>query len=48
MSHFVIVDMLISGYLLEELTAFRLLHLIMLILQASLFRSHQGLTQKIG
>jgi hypothetical protein len=47
--HFVIVDLLIAGYLLEELTAgyllqeltaSRLLCPIMLILQASLFGSY--------
>jgi hypothetical protein len=47
--HFVIVDLLIAryileeltaGYLLEELTASRLLHPFMLILQALLFISH--------
>jgi hypothetical protein len=32
-------DLLIVGYLLEELTTFRLLRLIMLILRASLFGS---------
>jgi hypothetical protein len=37
--HFVIVDLLIAGYLLEELTAFRFLCPIMLILRASLFGS---------
>jgi hypothetical protein len=46
--HFVVVDLLIVGYLLEELTvgylleeltAFRLLRLIMLILRASLFKT---------
>jgi hypothetical protein len=41
-------DMLIVGYLLEELIASRLLRLIMLILRALLFRSQQGITQMIG
>jgi hypothetical protein len=41
------VDLLIIGYMLEKLTASRLLRLTMLILRASLFESHQGLTQKI-
>jgi hypothetical protein len=38
--HFVIIDLLIAGHLLEELTASRLLCPIMLILWASLFESH--------
>jgi hypothetical protein len=46
--HFIVVDLLIVGYLLEELIASQLLRLIMLILQASLFKSHQGLTRKVG
>jgi hypothetical protein len=37
--YFLIVDLLIAGYLLEELTASRLIRSIMLILQASLFGS---------
>jgi hypothetical protein len=40
---FIIVDLLIIEYLLEELIASRLL-----ILQASLFGSQRGLTQMIG
>jgi hypothetical protein len=39
-SHFVIVDLLITEYLLGELTASQLLRPIMLILWASLFGSH--------
>jgi hypothetical protein len=39
-SYFIIVEQLIVGYLLEELTAARLLHSIMLILWASLLGSH--------
>jgi hypothetical protein len=42
--HFDVVDLLIVGYLLEELTASQLLCPTMLILQALLFESHQGLT----
>jgi hypothetical protein len=45
--HFVVVDLLIVGYLLEELTASGLLRPIILILCASLFGSHQGLTRMI-
>jgi hypothetical protein len=39
-SHFIIIDLLIAGYLLEELTDARLLRPIMLILQVSLLGSH--------
>jgi hypothetical protein len=45
--HFDVVDLLIVGYMLEELTTFRLLCPTMLILRASLFGSHQGLTRVI-
>jgi hypothetical protein len=38
--HFVVVDPLIAGYLLEKLIVFRLLRLTMLIIQVSLFKSH--------
>jgi hypothetical protein len=38
--HFIVVDQLIARYLLEELTASRLLCSIMLILQALLFGCH--------
>jgi hypothetical protein len=38
--HFIVVDLLITGYLLEELTAARLLRPIMLILWALLLGSH--------
>jgi hypothetical protein len=37
---FFIIELLIAGYLLEELNTFRLLRPIMLIIQASLFGSH--------
>jgi hypothetical protein len=43
-----VVDLLIVGYLLKELIASRLLRSTTLILQSSLFRSHQGLTCNIG
>jgi hypothetical protein len=46
--HFIVVDLLIVGYFLEELTASRMLCSIMLILRASLFGSHEGLPRMIG
>jgi hypothetical protein len=38
--YFIVMDSLITTYLLEELIASRLLHPTMLILRASLFGSH--------
>jgi hypothetical protein len=46
--HFIVVDLLIVGYLIEELIAFRLVCPIMLILRASFFGSHQWVTRMIG